>query len=229
MKRSHHDWRYAAILRAIGPYGQGGWWGSLPDLLGGEATGRTREDVLDRLRELIQQHLDGPEPTQPSSQVTTVVVADADAALEDYERDFYLWARTQAARLRARDWDAVDVNNVVDEIDSLAQEQEYQVEAHLSRLFEHLLLLTYDGRRRRYRRCRICEHRHELERYLKGSPSLRLALPNLVAEAYEHAVACAAIWTGRPRAAFPPDCPWTVAQILDDDFFPDPPPRGGAA
>jgi hypothetical protein len=99
---------------------------------------------------------------------------------------------------------------VVDEIESLAQEHEHQIETHLARLFEDLLLLTSDGRRRRYRRVRIDEHRHELERYLKGSPSLRLALPNFVAEAYEHAVACAALCTGRPRMAFPPICPWTV-------------------
>lgn len=226
MKRDHQYWRYAVILQPIGPSGEGGWRGYLPDLPGCEATGQTREAVLDRLRESVRQHLDGPDPLEPSSEAATVGPSDADVALDDYERDIYLWARAQAARLRARDWDAVDVHHVVDEIESLAQEHEHQVETHLARLFEHTLLLTYDGRRRRYRRCRISEHRHELKRYLRVSPSLRLALPDLVAEAYAEAVACAAIWTDRPRRAFPPACPWTVGQILDDDFFPDPPRRG---
>jgi predicted RNase H-like HicB family nuclease len=227
MKRDHQYWRYAVILQPIGPFGEGGWRGYVPDLPGCEATGRTREDVLDRLRERVRQHLDGPDPLGPSSEVATVGPSDADVALDAYERDIYLWARAQAARLRARDWDAVDVPNVVDEIESLAQEPEHQIETHLSRLFEDLLLLTSDGRRRRYRRVRICEHRDELGRYLKGSPSLRLALPDFVAEAYEHAVARAAIWTGRPRTGFPSACPWTVGQVLDDDWFPDP-PRSGA-
>jgi predicted RNase H-like HicB family nuclease len=203
MERYRQYWRYAVILRPVGPGGEDGWRGSVPDLPGGEATGRTREAVLDRLRELVRQHLDGPEPTWPSSEVTTVGVADTDAALDDYARDVYLWAKAQASRLRARDWDTVDLTHVV--------EQEYQVETHLSQLFEHPLLLTYDGRRRRYRCGRICEHRQELERYLTGSPSLRLALPDLMVEAYAHAVAQAAIWTGRPRTVFPPASPWTVA------------------
>jgi predicted RNase H-like HicB family nuclease len=67
MMRDHQYWRYAVIQQPIGPSGEGGWRGYVPNLSGCEAEGRTREDVLDRLREGVRQYLDGPNPQGPSS------------------------------------------------------------------------------------------------------------------------------------------------------------------
>ena len=40
-----------------------------------------------------------------------------------YEEDFYSWAHEQAARLRAGDWQAVDVANVAEEIETLGRSE----------------------------------------------------------------------------------------------------------
>jgi hypothetical protein len=42
-----------------------------------------------------------------------------------------------------------------------------------------------------------------------------------LADASRHARGDAAIDTGLPLATFPEVCPWTIAQVLDDDFWPE--------
>jgi Domain of unknown function DUF29 len=48
-----------------------------------------------------------------------------------YETDVYAWAQRQAQALRAKDWSALDVENLAEEIESLGHEQAHAVESHL--------------------------------------------------------------------------------------------------
>jgi len=56
---------------------------------------------------------------------------------------------------------------------------------------------------------------------LEDSPSLRREVPRLLARRYPAARLLAQDETGLPLATFPPTCPWTAAQVLDDDFWPE--------
>jgi hypothetical protein len=76
--------------------------------------------------------------------------------------------------MRAQCWDLLDIEEVVEELDSLAREIKYQVWSHLYQLLQFMLRLQYAGHRRRYCRTRITHARHEIEMYLKDSPSLAL-------------------------------------------------------
>src|SRR3977135_4059611 len=44
----------------------------------------------------------------------------------DYERDFYSWLMEQARHVRAGHWDALDRENLAEEIESLGREQEFR-------------------------------------------------------------------------------------------------------
>jgi Domain of unknown function DUF29 len=44
--------------------------------------------------------------------------------------------------------------------------------------------------------------------------------PGVAAEAYEGAVRIVSVVTKRPRAEFPAACPFTVGQLLDEEFLP---------
>jgi hypothetical protein len=37
----------------------------------------------------------------------------------DYDTDFYAWTQQQAAALRAKDWAAVDIEHLAEEVDDL--------------------------------------------------------------------------------------------------------------
>jgi hypothetical protein len=44
-----------------------------------------------------------------------------------YEQDFYAWLTEQAAHLRAKEWDAIDIDNVAEELDTLGRSERHAV------------------------------------------------------------------------------------------------------
>jgi hypothetical protein len=63
--------------------------------------------------------------------------------------------------------------------------------------------------------------RREIAKRLADSPSLREHPGRYLTTAYRHAREDAADETGHAMATFPEACPWTVAQVLDENFWED--------
>jgi hypothetical protein len=127
-----------------------------------------------------------------------------------YDTDFYAWTRQQAAALAAKDWSALDLDHLVEEIERLGSEQEHAVESHLRILLAHLLKWVYQPQRRRRRwQTSVLNAHTEITRRLERNPSLQHAWPEMLAWAYPKARQLAATETGLPRATFPEACPWT--------------------
>jgi hypothetical protein len=139
-----------------------------------------------------------------------------------YDTDFYQWTQIQAAAIRAKDWPALDLEHLAEEIESLGNEQRHAVRSHLRVLLWHGLKWAYQPDHRGTSwRISILNARTEIVDRLEDYPSLRPRVPALLASAYPRARHLAAAETGLPLAAFPETCPWTVEQILDDDFWPE--------
>lgn len=140
-----------------------------------------------------------------------------------YEQDFYLWCLETCAALGAREFDAVDMHHLIEEIRDLGNNLRRALESDLNIVMLHLLKWEYQPERRQDSRrweYSIIEHRQRIDRLLKKNPSLKPHLTTAVAEEYPGARRLAAVETDLPRATFPEACPWTVAQMLDHDFFP---------
>jgi hypothetical protein len=60
-----------------------------------------------------------------------------------YDTDFYAWTRAQAEALRAKDWPALDLDHLAEEIDSLGIADEHAITRQLQRLLLHLLKWRY--------------------------------------------------------------------------------------
>jgi hypothetical protein len=56
-----------------------------------------------------------------------------------YDIDFYQWTQTQAAALRAKDWAALDLDNLAEEINSLGRSDRRGIMQQLERLLIRLL------------------------------------------------------------------------------------------
>ena len=56
-----------------------------------------------------------------------------------YERDFYEWSQEQARLLREKRWDDLDLENLVEEVESVGRSQKQQVYSRLKVLIAHLL------------------------------------------------------------------------------------------
>jgi hypothetical protein len=139
-----------------------------------------------------------------------------------YETDFYAWLQTQAAHLRAKEWNGLDIDNLAEELDTLGRSERNAVWSHLRILLLHMLKWAYQPERRgRSWRRSILLARQHLNRRLQDSPSLWPELPTFVVEAYADARHLAVVETDLPITAFPEACPWTPDQLQDEAFLPE--------
>jgi hypothetical protein len=139
-----------------------------------------------------------------------------------YDTDFYAWTQTQAAALRAKDVAALDLENLAEEIDSLGINTEHAITRQLQRLLLHLLKWRYQPTHRTpsWRRS-IRQARDSIADRLDRSHSLRDYPLQRLPLAYRRARRDAADDAGLSSATFPETWPWSVAQVLDEDFWPE--------
>lgn len=141
-----------------------------------------------------------------------------------YDTDFFVWTQEQAALLRdgkARD---LDWEHLAEEIESLGKSDRRALASHLAGLVLHLLKWRYQPERRQTGYSwysTIVEHRRQIALIVDDSPSLRRAQADLLTHEYPHARKQASGETRLDLTTFPPTCPWTLAQVLDDDFWPE--------
>lgn len=139
-----------------------------------------------------------------------------------YDTDFHAWTNRQAALLRAGDLAAIDRENIAEEIEDIGKSLKRELESRLKVLFVHLLKWQYQpSHRGNGWRYSIEEQRAELEDYLKDNQSLTSRLPEAMERAYRYAINGATKETGLSKDVFPPSCPWSFEQVMDNDFFPD--------
>jgi hypothetical protein len=139
-----------------------------------------------------------------------------------YDTDFYAWAQQQAAALRATDWAALDVEHLAEAVEDLRKTERKAVRSQRRRLSSHLLKWAYQPTRRGESwQMTSLDARRLVADGLEENGTLTRELPALCAWAYPRARREAAKDTGLPLATFPEACPWVVAQVLDEDFWPE--------
>jgi hypothetical protein len=135
----------------------------------------------------------------------------------EYDTDFALWAEMQAAALRERRFEDLDLANLIEEVDDLSNRKRDALFSRLVKLQFHLLKLKYQpGQASASWRGTIREQARKIRRLLKTSPSLRRELPGFSAEAYPDAREQAADETGLPMATFPELPPSELEQAVRD-------------
>jgi len=141
-----------------------------------------------------------------------------------YAEEFYNWCLTTAELIRPGKWHDIDAEALAEEIDSMAHSHKRELESRVHQLVMHLLKWCYQPEERplhgRSWQNSINHQRMEIPLLLRDNPSLRPQLSVILTDGYPQARVHASNETGKPLATFPQDCPWTVEQILDDDFWP---------
>jgi hypothetical protein len=151
-----------------------------------------------------------------------------------YATDFYAWGLTTAALIRARQWEDIDLEALAEEIEGLALKDRRDVMSRLRQVVLHLLKWAYQPQGHQEGHSwedSVQEQRAELAILLNTTPTLRAQVPALLTEVYPSArrraiEQMAGRGTLRPHEIrqhpAPLTCPWTSAQVLDDDFWPEP-------
>ena len=139
-----------------------------------------------------------------------------------YEKDFYSWTQEQAELLKNGRFSELDIYNLIEEVESMGRSEKRELESRLTILLLHLLKWKYqDVRRGRSWQLSIDEQRIQFEKTLNENPGLKPALDQIIKDAYKLTVIKAARETKISKSIFPESCPWTLAQFIEDGFYPD--------
>src|SRR5919109_178418 len=121
----------------------------------------------------------------------------------DYDADFYAWAQAQAAALRAKDWAALDLDHLAEEVEELRKTERRAVRSQLRLILSHLLKWAHQPARRTDSwRSTIANGRVLVQEDLEDNAGLARELDALAAWAYRRARRDAAKDTRLPLATF---------------------------
>lgn len=138
-----------------------------------------------------------------------------------YEIDNYLWLENTINLLKEQKFSALDLENLIEELESLARRDKLAIKNLLEQIIRHLLLIQYweTERERNYRhwRSEVTNFRGQINdeittnfyNYLDQNMNL------IYLKARKYVVDKSGI------NIFPLDCPYNLDQLLNEDWFPD--------
>ncbi len=138
-----------------------------------------------------------------------------------YETDILLWVEDTVAKLRARDFEHLDLENLIEEIEALGISQRQELLSRLTRLLEHLLKRLYVPSELDYNDWErtIRHQRLELGILLEQAPSLKTKW----AETFDRAwrLTLANLQEEYPQIQFPEQWPYAkdVVAMLTVKFW----------
>jgi hypothetical protein len=139
-----------------------------------------------------------------------------------YDTDFNLWIEQTVNQLKQGDLQSLDLENLVEEIESMGRSDKREVKNRLIVLMTHLLKWRYQSPKRSNSwTATINEQRRQLELITSDSPSLKPFLMDNFHTCYQMARKDAVNETNLAPSTFPIDCPFLLEEILDSEFFPD--------
>ena len=137
-----------------------------------------------------------------------------------YEQDFALWLEENIALIKAKNYSAVDWDNLIEEVEGLTRRDKRELENRLITLFEHALKRRYVPLPDCYRGWEgtLIRTQQKLEQILQDSPSLRNYILEITEKCYQKALK-----TMRKEydATFPNVLPFPseLDQLLSEEFW----------
>lgn len=151
--------------------------------------------------------------------MSSAVPPSPSAAL--YGVDVARWAERQALLLREGSLGDLDLANLVGEIEGVGAAQRQILRDRMVALLTRLVMWKYQpGARLPSWKTDIADERRRIAQVLRRAPSLAVGLDMIFADGYGTGRSRAAAETGIDPQLFPDTAPFTLAQVLDDEFLP---------
>ena len=136
-----------------------------------------------------------------------------------YETDYNQWLKETVKHLQERNFEQVDWDNLIEEIESMGKSDRRALMSLLTRLIEHLLKLAYwqeeKKRSGNHWAAAIVNFRAQIQHRLEDSPSLRSELAAMYDKVYP-----VAIKSVSQLFSLNSDAHISLEQTLDDNWFP---------
>ncbi len=139
-----------------------------------------------------------------------------------YTQDYYLWLQATIDQLKMGQVSALDLDNLIEELESMGRSEKRALKNLLTRLLEHCLKLIYWESERDYNankwKSEITAFRGQIKDLMEDSPSLKPYLVEVKQDCGWQATKTISYLIGKE---IPNTKIATLEQILDDDWFPD--------
>ncbi|MCU0566790.1 MAG: DUF29 domain-containing protein [Oculatellaceae cyanobacterium Prado106] len=141
-----------------------------------------------------------------------------------YDTDYQLWLDQTVAQLKAQAFREIDVENLIEEIESLGRSEKHAIASYLMRLCEHLLKIEYWESERgncfRGWDLEVVNFRLQIQELLEASPSLNSFLQDNFSKQYKNARKLFLKASQLNATLIPEDPGFTLEQALDEDWLP---------
>ena len=148
-----------------------------------------------------------------------------------YDSDFQGWIEKTIDCLENQQFNRLDIQHLIEELTDLGHSDRKALESNLMILIAHLLKLKIQNNVPESRSGSwydsVVEHRQRVYKNLRDTPSLKNYLETAIQSAYPDARKVA-IKEGKlakfgvlipPETDYPMTCPFTLEQLLDEDFM----------
>ena len=135
-----------------------------------------------------------------------------------HERDFNLWLEQIKIKIQNQDFDDMDWESLIDEIEDMGASQKRALDSYMQRLIEHILKLKYwqseADRCRNGWMAEVSNFRSRINRILKKNPSLRNYLASEYEDIYQDATKSMRLLFTIPESNFV-----ELETIMQDEYF----------
>jgi len=138
------------------------------------------------------------------------------------ELDFCKWLEHQVDMLRSRNLSELDIEHLIEEIETVGRSEKRSLVSSLTQVLMHLLKWQYqpDFRSKNWM-FSIRNQRDEVIAILEDSPRLRSFIDTAIERAWKKARFEAEKETGIESERFPLTCPWIFDEFMHADFWPE--------
>lgn len=140
-----------------------------------------------------------------------------------YDTDYNLWVLETVNELEKRNFNAVDWENLIEEILDLSKRDKRKLESLLIKLIEHLLILQYwqseKERNKGHWQREILSFQQQIIRELEDSPSLYNHLHSKFIDCYQKGRKLASKHSQLPLNIFPETSTADLENILDENWL----------
>ena len=150
-----------------------------------------------------------------------------------YEQDFNLWRETLITQIKEKHFHDIDWEHLLLELDDMGKSEKRSFLSNLTILIAHLLKLTVQSDATEMMKVSwyssVTEHRFRIKKDLQENPSFKNYLHEVILVAYADAKKLAIkesknakLGVRKPNELeYPLDLPFTLEQLLDEDFYGD--------
>ncbi|WP_257275717.1 MULTISPECIES: DUF29 domain-containing protein [unclassified Endozoicomonas] len=157
-----------------------------------------------------------------------------------FDSDYYQWVQQQKKLLENRQFDQLDLDNLIEEVGEMGKSERNSFESHLIILLLHLLKYDYQLRVLQDPWVQdkvihtwlpsITNPRIEIKTLLRKSPYLNKIKDEALAEAYFYARKDAVQELNKyirsegkrlDKNSFPKECPWSFDQVMEINWLPE--------